>query len=228
MRKFQEIWAIAAARHGGDAALEVQLPHPLGPEDLRQSGDDRWLSAMAKCLFQAGFNWSVIERKWPAFENAFDGFRPEAVAGYGAADLARLLATPEIVRNRAKISAVISNAQFLVGLARGNGSAAQVFADWPGEEFVGLLRLVEREGARLGGLTGQRVFRAMGRDGFLMSPDVVRRLELEGVIASAPTSKRAMDAAQVAFNAWQAQSGRSFSEISRVLALSVGEGVEGA
>ncbi len=68
----------------------------------------------------------------------------------------------------------------------------------------------------------------MGRDGFLMSPDVVRRLELEGVIASAPTSKRAMDAAQAAFNAWQAQSGRSFSEISRVLALSVGEGVEGA
>lgn len=226
MRRFQEILEIAADRHGGEAALEAQLPHPLSAEALRQSSDDRWLAAMAKCLFQAGFNWSVIERKWPAFETAFEGFLPEVVAGYGEADLARLLATPEIVRNRAKISAVIANARFLTGLAAANGSAARVFADWPGEEFVGLLRLVEREGARLGGLTGQRVFRTMGRDGFLMSPDVVQRLELEGVIASAPTSKRAMDAVQAAFNAWQRESGRSFAEISRVLALSVGEVVE--
>lgn len=59
MRSFEEIQEIAAGRQGGQAALEALLPQPLTPEALGRT--DRWLSAMTKCLFQAGFNWSAIE-----------------------------------------------------------------------------------------------------------------------------------------------------------------------
>ena len=44
----------------------------------------------------------------------------------------------------------------------------------------------------------------------------------EGVVDKNPTAQRDLKAAQDAFNAWRAESGRSLAEISRVLAISVG------
>jgi hypothetical protein len=71
---------------------------------------------------------------------------------------------------------VIGNARLLVDLADKHNSAAAFFAAWPSEDYVGLLRFVEKQGARMGGLIGQRAFREMGRDGYLLSEDVIRRL----------------------------------------------------
>ena len=70
------------------------------------------------CLeaFQSGLSWLTILRKRPAFLAAFDEFDPEAVAAYGDADVARLMADASIVRNRAKIDAAIANAQAVVAL----------------------------------------------------------------------------------------------------------------
>lgn len=61
--------------------------------------------------FQAGLSWSIILRKREAFRRAFQNFDPEVVAGFGAADVARLVEDPGIVRSRAKIEAVIGNAR---------------------------------------------------------------------------------------------------------------------
>ena len=70
------------------------------------------------CLefFQSGLSWLTILRKRPAFFAAFDGFDPEVVAGYGEADVARLMADAGIVRNRQKIDAAVANARALVTL----------------------------------------------------------------------------------------------------------------
>jgi DNA-3-methyladenine glycosylase I len=61
--------------------------------------------------FQAGLSWITILRKREAFREAFEGFDPEVIAGYEAADVARLLENPGIIRSRAKIEATIGNAQ---------------------------------------------------------------------------------------------------------------------
>ena len=60
--------------------------------------------------FQSGLSWLVILRKRAAFRAGFAGFDPAAVAAFGPADVARLLADAGIVRNRAKIEATIHNA----------------------------------------------------------------------------------------------------------------------
>ncbi|MCU9847957.1 DNA-3-methyladenine glycosylase I [Defluviimonas sp. WL0024] len=222
MRDFDEIFAIAAARKGGPSALEARLAMPAPREALAAVPDDRWLSAMAKCLFQAGFHWKVIEAKWDGFETAFEGFNPARVALYGDRDLDRLLADTGIVRNGAKIAAVIANAVFLTDLAREHGSAAGFFSDWPDADQAGLTAFMARRGARLGGVTGQRVLRLMGKDAYILSADVTARLIAEGIVDKAPTSKRDLAAVQEAFNRWRAQSGRSLTEISQVLAMSIG------
>jgi len=221
MQDFDAIYNIAAERQGGADRLEARLSHPLPAAELAAIPADRWLAAMAKCLFQAGFNWSVIEKKWPGFETAFDGFDVARIAFYHDGDMDRLLADKGIVRNAVKIRAVIENARFLQDLAREHGSAGAAFANWPNEDYVDLLHLIAKRGSRLGAVTGQRMLRSMGRDSFILSADVTARLIAEGVITRAPTAQRDMRAVQDAFNTWSAQSGRGLTAISQTLALSI-------
>lgn len=61
--------------------------------------------------FQAGLSWITILKKRDNFRAAFAGFRPEVVARWDEAEVARLLLDPGIVRSRAKIAATIGNAQ---------------------------------------------------------------------------------------------------------------------
>jgi DNA-3-methyladenine glycosylase I len=60
---------------------------------------------------QAGLSWTTILKKRDNYRKAFDGFRPEKIARYGARDVKRLLADAGIVRNRLKIAATINNAK---------------------------------------------------------------------------------------------------------------------
>lgn len=71
--------------------------------------------------FQAGLSWATILRKRPAFRAAFDGFDPDRVAAYDEHDVRRLLDDPEIVRNRLKVGAAISNAKATVALRTDGG-----------------------------------------------------------------------------------------------------------
>jgi DNA-3-methyladenine glycosylase I len=66
--------------------------------------------------FQSGLSWLTILRKREGFRAAFDGFEPDAVAGYGPSDVARLLADVRIVRNRAKVEAAVANARAVLAL----------------------------------------------------------------------------------------------------------------
>jgi DNA-3-methyladenine glycosylase I len=75
-----------------------------------------YLEALTRPVFQAGLNWQVIDAKWEGIREAFAGFDPATVAGYGPADIARLLGDTRMVRSRAKIEATIDNAQALIEL----------------------------------------------------------------------------------------------------------------
>src|SRR5438105_13423795 len=59
---------------------------------------------------QAGLSWETILRKREGYRTAFAAFDYAAVATFGEAGIARLLADPTIVRNRLKIAATITNA----------------------------------------------------------------------------------------------------------------------
>ncbi len=221
MRSFEEIYAIAADRKGGPAALEAMLKTPQAVDDLARRPASDWLQEMARAVFQAGFSWKVIEVKWPGFQAAFDGFDVDRVAFYHDEDMDRLLADPGIVRNGRKIQSVIDNARMLRELQAETGDVSGYLARWPVEDQAGLVALLGKRGAHLGGNTAQRVLRVMGWDAYVTSGDVVKRLIAEGVVDKAPTSKGALKAVQDAFNGWHADSGRPMTQISQVLAMSV-------
>jgi DNA-3-methyladenine glycosylase I len=80
-------------------------------------GRDALFERLSLEAFQAGLSWITVLRKREAFRAAFAGFNPEVVAGFGPAEVARLMADAAIVRNRAKIEAVIGNAQAVLAVA---------------------------------------------------------------------------------------------------------------
>jgi 3-methyladenine DNA glycosylase Tag len=224
MRSFDEIYARAAARKGGAAALEAMIAEypPKTPAELAAIPDDRWLAEMTRAVFRAGFNWRVIDNKWAGFEAAFHGFDPPLNAAMSEAEFDAHLKDARIVRNAQKVASVRANGQFLTDLAREHGSAARVFADWPDSDFVGLLELMKTRAARCAGETAMRVFRTMGKPAFITTRDVAAALVEAGVVDKPPSSRRDLQAVQDAFNAWSAETGRDLNALSRVLALSTG------
>ena len=87
-------------------------------------GDAAILERLVLEGFQSGLSWLTILRKRPAFRVAFAGFEPDVVAGYGAADVERLLTDAGIVRHRGKIEAAVVNAAATVRLAQAEGPGA--------------------------------------------------------------------------------------------------------
>jgi DNA-3-methyladenine glycosylase I len=65
---------------------------------------------------QAGLSWSTILHKRDGYRQAFAGFNVAAVARFDDAAVARLLADPKIVRNRAKVASAIGNARAVLEL----------------------------------------------------------------------------------------------------------------
>lgn len=220
MQGFAEIRDRAAERKGGAEMLEMLLPEPEDI-DIASLTDDRILSQFSKRVFQAGFNWSVVDNKWDGFETAFYGFDIGRNAMMSDEDLDAHLRDTRIIRHGAKILSVRDNAIFLSDLAREHGSAAAFFAGWPSDDLVGLWGVMKKRGSRLGGVTGQYALRFLGKDSFILSRAVVAALHQAGVVDGAVTSKSALRKVQDAFNRWRQESGESYTRMSRILAMSV-------
>lgn len=226
MSDFDAVVALAAARHGGMDALEAKLAeHRSRTADaIAAIPDARILAEMTRHLFQGGFSWKVINAKWPGFEEAFEGFDVHRCAAMSEEWFDELLKDTRIIRNAAKVRAVQVNAQFLLDLAAEHGSAARFFAGWPDADFVGLLEVLKKRASRLGGETGMRFLRTLGKPAFILTQDVVTALIREGVLTKAPGGKGDMAKVQRAFNTWSAETGRDLTALSRLLAMSVESG----
>jgi len=224
MIPFKTIRARAVKRKGGEAALAALLPKVASAKALANLDDDRALAEMTKRIFSAGFVWSVIESKWPGFEAAFLGFVPKPLLSKPDEFWEGLAGDKRIVRNPQKIMAVRANAQFVADIAGEHGSFGKFLAQWPADDQVGLLELLAKRGARLGGRTGQYFLRFIGKDGFVTSNDAVQCLRGAGLdIAESPTSKRDLKRIQDQFNAWAKETGLPYTHLSRICAMSIGE-----
>lgn len=222
MRTLGDILAISAERKGSEANVFSGFEQSLEADALSKIPEHRWLAGMTRSVFQAGFNWKVVDRMWPGFEEAFHGFDVGRCAMMSEDWFDDLCANKAIVRYPQKIWSVQQNAVFIQEQAAAHGGFGKMIGHWPTDDFAGLLALLKKDGSRLGGTTGQYFLRFMGVDGYILSRDVVARLISEGVIDKPPTSKAAMKAVQDAMNVWVNQSDRSLKEISRILATSCG------
>ncbi|GAB1259542.1 DNA-3-methyladenine glycosylase I [Aurantivibrio plasticivorans] len=219
MLAFEDVLAQAVKRKGSRKAIEANLPKPKSAKALANLGDDRYLSEMSRRVFRAGLKHSMVDGKWPAFEKAFKQFN----ASFSDEELENLAHDKTIIRHFGKIKAVRENARWLLDVIAEYGSVGQLIGSWPVADIVGLWTLLKKQGAQMGGQSGSRFLRMVGKDTFLMSDDVVTVLILEGVIDKTPTSQRDLKAVQHAFNQWHDESGLPMSAISRIVSYTSGD-----
>jgi DNA-3-methyladenine glycosylase I len=138
-------------------------------------GDTALFERLSLEGFQSGLSWLTILRKRENFRAAFAGFDASAVAAFGEQDVARLMADTGIVRNRAKVNAVIANARAMLDLPDGltslvwkyaeEGPAPRTLADVPSQTPASKALSVElrRHGFRFTGpVTAYATMQACG------------------------------------------------------------------
>ncbi len=118
--------------------------------------------------------------------------------------------------------AVRANAAALHEIAEQAGGFGAYLADWPGADVVGLWDDLAQRLRQMGGNSGPYFLRMAGKDTFLLSGDVGRALQAQGVVERPPKGKGDRRRAQAAINDWAAETGRPLSQLSMILALSLG------
>ena len=218
---FEAIEERARERVGGVQALAGRLPLPKSADQLRAEGDDRYLSLMSLRIFRAGLKHSVVDARWPAFEEVFFGFDPARVVAMSDEELEALLNDQRLIRHWGKLKAVQANAAAITRLRSEAGGIGAWLAGWPRDDVVGLWQDLGKRFSQLGGNSGPYFLRMAGKDTFLLTEAVIRALNHWDAFVGTPKSKADRLQVQAAFNAWHQATSRPLCQLSMILAASV-------
>jgi 3-methyladenine DNA glycosylase Tag len=221
MASFDKIRDAACKRLGGEAALTARLPAVKSPSELRATPDDRYLSLMSLRIFRAGLKHSLVDAKWPAFEEVFHGFAPRRVRAMNDEAIEALMSDTRLIRHWGKLKSVRANAAALGEIAASSGSFGAWLADWPGSDIVGLWQALAKQFQQLGGNSSPYFLRMAGKDTFILTPSVVQALHHWKAFSGELKTNADRARVQQLFNGWAAATGQPLAHLSMTLALSV-------
>src|SRR5580700_5835289 len=164
---FATILDAARARHGA-AALDARLPQPKTASELAATPDDRYLSQMSLRVFRAGLKHSLVDAKWPAFEEVFAGFDPRRVRAMPDEAMEKLLGDARLIRHWGKLKSVRDNAAAVLQVADEFGGFGAWIGAWPGSDIVGLWEALATRFSQMGGNSGPNFLRMVGKDTFIL------------------------------------------------------------
>lgn len=217
---FAPILEAAQARHGA-TVLAARFAQPRSPAEIEALADDRYLSQMSLRIFRAGLRHSVVDAKWPVFEEVFGGFEPRRVRAMPDEALEGLLADRRLIRHWGKLKAVRANAAAMIALADEHGSFGGWLARWPATDVVGLWEALAKRFSQMGGNSGPSFLRMVGKDTFVLTHSVAVALQRWGAVEGPPKTRQDRAAVQSCFNAWAVEIGQPLCQLSQILAASI-------
>ena len=123
--------------------------------------------------FQAGLSWITILKKREAFQRAFKGFEPAAVARFTERDVKRLLKDDGIIRSRLKIEGAVKNARaWLEVMEAGDGAFRDLLWGHVGHRTVDV-RLARREDIRAESAESRALAKTLKKRGFTFCGPVI-------------------------------------------------------
>lgn len=81
------------------------------PKVTKPTGDSDYFERMSRVIFMSGLNWQILEKKWPGIKKAFADFDINKIAQFQELEVEELMMNPDVIRNLAKIRAIIVNAK---------------------------------------------------------------------------------------------------------------------
>jgi 3-methyladenine DNA glycosylase Tag len=218
---FEAIEERARERVGGMQALTDRLPIPKSADQLRAVPDARYLSDMSRRIFRAGLKYSLVDGRWPAFEEVFFGFEPKRVVAMSDEELEALLQDKRLIRHWGKLKSVRANAAAMEEVAAARSGLGAYLADWPRDDVVGLWADLAKRFTQLGGNSGPYFLRMVGKDTFVLTEAVIKALNHWDAFDGTPKSKADRQKVQDAFNTWHRGTSRPLCQLSMILAASV-------
>ena len=219
---FEPILEAARTRLGA-GALEARLTQPRSAAELKARRDDRYLSQMSLRIFRAGLKHSLVDAKWPAFEDVFNGFEPRRVRAISDESLEALLGDRRLIRHWGKLKSVRDNAASMIKIAEEHDSFGDWLAGWPGTNIVGLWEALAKCFNQMGGNSGPSFLHMVGKDTFILTHSVTAALKHWGAADAPPKNRKDRAQVQSCFNAWAAETGRPLCQLSLILAASIEE-----
>ena len=127
--------------------------------------DDAYFENMGRTVFQAGLSWQLIADKWTDFQVAFKDFKIDEVVDFNDEDIEELLSNPRIIRNRAKIEAVLVNAIVFARIQEEYGSFRD-FLDTldKSENYRFVIRELSKKFSRMGPKSATIFLWSIGED----------------------------------------------------------------
>jgi len=155
----------------------INIPHIiyLMPENNPRTGwfyrdelppdDNAYFENMSRTVFQAGLSWQLIADKWSDFKVAFKDFKIDQVSDFNDEDIVELLSNTRIIRNRAKIEAVLVNAIVFTRIQEEYGS----FRDYldtldKSENYRLVIRELSKKFSRMGPKSATIFLWSIGED----------------------------------------------------------------
>lgn len=111
-------------------AFKYLIPEPITPKS-----DDQYLEELAKNIFRVGFNWQLVEKRWPDIREAFAKFSIEKVARFDDEDIGVLVSNTKIIKHRKKITAIIRNSKLIKAIANEHGSFENYLKSFRREQY---------------------------------------------------------------------------------------------
>ena len=98
------------------------MPGLEAPNKIQPTTLDDYLEVMSKAVFRSGMSRRVVESKWPSTREAFHDFDARRIASMSEAEIDALANDTRVIRNRRKLSAIVSNADRMLELEAEHGS----------------------------------------------------------------------------------------------------------
>ena len=220
MVNFGEIYSAALTLKGSDL-IEDRMLTCRDDQQFAAMADSFFLSNMSRRIFRAGLKHSMVDKKWPHFEEVFSDFDIQAVRLMSNDDLDLLMQDSGLIRHWGKLNAVRQNAEVIHEIKQEAGSFGAFLGDWKSSRIVELWQFMTRNFKQLGGNSAPYFLRMVGKDTFVLTNDVLRALHHWNVYDGKGKSMADRKYLQSCFNSWSEESGKPLCQVSQIVALSI-------
>lgn len=94
----------------------------------KPKSDNEFFEQLSHIVFIIGFNYQIVEKRWPGIKKAFGNFDIGKVSGYGDKDFQRIMKSKAMIKNKRKIRFIMENARICKDIQKEFGSVLKWIA----------------------------------------------------------------------------------------------------
>ena len=120
------------------------------PPRKKPSNERGYFEILSKAVFNAGFSYQVVNRKWEGIKEVFHEFDPKIISKWTVDEISNALESPKIIRNSRKVTAIVSNASIFLEILEKHGSFENYLKSFREKPYVEKQKILSKQFKWLG------------------------------------------------------------------------------